>query len=326
MKRRAAVLLVGRQTDPQLRAVAAALDALGAPHHTVDGHQLCVGGSLQISLGSGPPRVRWQGRVLARPAAVYLRSLPGVWPPVGHADDGQPVVLARWMVPYMQSREREAALGGLLQHWHAQGVPMLNPPAASRAVQNKPHQLMTATALGVPVPPTLLTNHPDAAERFARTHRKAIAKPVGGGAHTLMLHAPLSKAQRTAVAASPVLVQKQAPGQDVRLYLLAGRMVSCAALDLPDGPWTDFRQSPAYQLGNARYVSLSPPRSVVAHARRWARACNLVFAGMDLRLSSRGRWVFLEANASPIFMDQQEKTGDDIAGALAGWLAGQTRR
>ena len=50
------------------------------------------------------------------------------------------------------------------------------------------------------------------------------------------------------------------------------------------------------------------------------RACGLVFSGIDFILQADGRWVFLEANSSPIYMDIEQKTKSPITDALADFL------
>ena len=96
-----------------------------------------------------------------------------------------------------------------------------------------------------------------AARAFVRRVGRAIAKPVTGGALTT----PVARGQNfDAIGAAPVLLQQRVDGDDVRLYLLEGRVLSCRAVVLPEGPVLDFRGSAAYQGGQASIQAVQVPQ------------------------------------------------------------------
>lgn len=316
---RPSVAVVALPQDPQAHAVRLVLEALGARVVDLPLHQLESGWPLSFTPGGA---TRLGRRLVAPVGAAYVKSLPGAYPPITQGKDGTPMVLGRWMVPFMWAREREAAAHALLLAWQARGVALLNPPGTGGWAQNKPYQLALAAGLGLRTPATCITNDPAEARAFVRRVGRAIAKPVTGGALTT----PVARGQNfDAIGAAPVLLQQRVDGDDVRLYLLEGRVLSCRAVVLPEGPVLDFRGSAAYQGGRASYAPVALPAHVVKQAAAWARACGLTLAGLDLKRTARGQYVFLEANSSPIWLDQEIKSGDPISAWVAHWLYARAR-
>jgi len=55
---------------------------------------------------------------------------------------------------------------------------------------------------------------------------------------------------------------------------------------------------------------------------RIARALDLLWTGIDLRLTPEGLYVFLEANPSPMFLGFERQTGLPLTESLATLLVG----
>lgn len=312
------VAVVAKTSDPQAAAVASVLEALDARVAWLPLHMLDEGAPFTIVDGKGT----FAGMDLQRVQAAYVKSIPSAWPPITHDGQGRAVVVDRWMTPWMWAREREAAAMSLLMDWHVRGVPLLNPPSPQGFAQNKPYQLQVARRLGLRIPRTCITNEPARARAFCRAVGRAIAKPTTGGALTRAVN---QKTDFSAIATAPVILQERVDGDDVRLMMLEGHVLSCAAIRLPEGHTLDFRASDAYQQGGARYERVDLPARVVDQAAAWATACGLAFAGVDLKRTPSGRLVFLECNSSPVYLDQELKTGEPISACLAEWLWARAR-
>ena len=56
------------------------------------------------------------------------------------------------------------------------------------------------------------------------------------------------------------------------------------------------------------------------HCLDAARALDLLWTGIDLRLTPEGRYVFLEANPSPMFLGFESRSGLPLTDALADLL------
>jgi len=178
--------------------------------------------------------------------------------------------------------------------------------------------LAIVAALGVPVPETLLANNPQAVVAFGRRHPRSIFKPVQGGAHARPLtEAHLSESNLANLAYAPVTLQEEVPGTNIRVFVAGDRVLACEVRT----PALDFRDDP-----NPRILVHTLAPDVAAMCRRIAGALDLVWTGIDLRLTPEGRYVFLEANPSPMFLGFEQQTGLPLTESLAALLLSEPHR
>lgn len=233
-------------------------------------------------------------------SAVYWRSYHGVRTP--RLPDPEQQFIA-------QNDARglfESMLIRLPAHW-------VNSWRAYTLHQTKPAQLAMVTILGARVPDTLLTNSPQELRGFVERHEEAIFKPVQGGAHTrLVTPAHLSKGNLESLRVAPVTVQERVPGTNIRVFVAGDRVLAC---ELVSGR-LDYRED---EDPTIRPHTL--PRDMEALSLRIARALDLVWTGMDFRLTPEGAYVFLEANPSPMFLGF-ERLGLALTESLAELLLG----
>jgi glutathione synthase/RimK-type ligase-like ATP-grasp enzyme len=180
--------------------------------------------------------------------------------------------------------------------------------------QTKPVQLARVAALGVPVPATVLANDPEAVREFVAHYPRSIFKPVQGGAHTRRVTpAHLTAANLRNLAHAPVTLQEEIPGTNIRVFVAGERVLACEvrteALDYRDD-------------GDAPILPHALPAAIDAQCQAIARALHLVWTGIDLRLTPEGRYVFLEANPSPMFLGFEARTGLKLLESLAELLLG----
>jgi hypothetical protein len=203
----------------------------------------------------------------------------------------------------------------------------MNDPWRDEVASHKPRQLALAEALGLAVPPTLVTSDPEAARAFLAAHRK-------GGAIHKALHATPDDWRPTrrvgkpdlerleALPLAPAIFQAYVPGVDVRVTAV-GRRLFAAAIDArrtasPD----DFR------LGwdEARVSPLTLPAPLATRLLRLVAALGLEYAAIDLRRRPDGRWAFLELNPSGLWRFVEERLGLPITAAVAGRLVALSLR
>jgi hypothetical protein len=178
--------------------------------------------------------------------------------------------------------------------------------------QTKPVQLAMVAQLGVPIPRSLITNAPQPLLQFAKRHPRSIFKPVQGGAHTRRLTAGQLTAENLEnLKIAPVSIQEEIPGTNVRAFVAGGRVLACEIATAE----VDFRDDGAQRITPHR---LSTGQE--AACRAIAKALGLVWTGIDFRLTPDGRYVFLEANPSPMFMGFEELSGLPLTDALAALL------
>jgi len=175
--------------------------------------------------------------------------------------------------------------------------------------QTKPAALARVAELGVPVPETVLTNDPDGLIEFIDRHSHCIFKPVQGGAHTRRLELRhLTDDNLENLRQAPVTLQEEIPGTDVRVFVAGERVFACEVRSAS----VDFRDDPDPEI-----VAVDLPEEIADRSLRIARRLHLLWTGIDFRRTAEGRYVFLEANPSPMFLGFEHRCGLPLTEALA---------
>lgn len=297
------VLIVGSHEDEHVAAVVRRLAELGVDSFVVD--TLTFPERTRISLTEALDGITVDGRLVGRPAAVYLRQLHAH--PLASGVEAAEELEEDWLTTLIAFREKATLLTGLLARWETLGVPIYNPPS-SEWRNAKPVQLGLLRAAGLPVPETLWTNDAEAVRRFASGRRVAY-KPVAGGAATRELSAAdLTPERLAALETAPVTFQELLSGEDVRVYVLDGEII--AALRITSNA-LDFRQN------EASIESIPLPPEVAQQCLKAAEVCGLRWTGMDLKRSADGTLKFLELNTSAMFLGFDARAGTNILDRLA---------
>lgn len=303
------MLLVGAPHDDHVAALRGALEARGVRPRVFDSLAF-PGAEAAVALGADAADISLDGVDAARPAAVYLRSL--YLSPMSYLVDAEADMDANWRRTLVIFREKGELLMSMLRRWEELGVPIYNPPSASDA-SRKPFQLARLAAAGIPVPRTLWTNDADAVRRFADGRRVAY-KPVAGGAATRELGPDdLTPERLGRLSNAPVTFQELLPGEDMRVFVLDGRIVAAyriatAALD--------------YRQNEDSIESFEPDEELARWCVGAAEALRMRWTGIDLKRGEDGAARVLECNPSPMFLGFDQRAGSDLLGRLADALAG----
>jgi glutathione synthase/RimK-type ligase-like ATP-grasp enzyme len=308
--------IFGTDDDPQVHAVARELRALGADDVLIRADAFEAG----LGLSELDGRALYRGVDVTELEGYYLRSIPAAYAPALERDETL-VLYEDWFVRYMHSRERASYFVAWLLALADRGVRLINPPQAASVLQYKPFQLHALRRAGAAVPRTLLSNEPSAVRAFHAEVKDVIFKPLMGGAITRALDADALE-RLDDVTQSPVIFQERVDGDDLRVMLAGGEVVSSVAIRTPE-QHLDFRDDPVYSEGQASYEEVTLPEPVVASCRAAARTCGLPFAGVDIKRTADGRYVFLELNSSPIYLDVELKLGHPISRAVAELVVGR---
>ncbi|MFO0676164.1 MAG: ATP-grasp domain-containing protein [Polyangiaceae bacterium] len=301
--------IFGSSKDPQCRAVASELRALGVEDVLVRADALDAG----LPLSMTECGVEYRGVPLEDVAAFYLRFVPAPYAPY-MVKDGTIVLYDDWHERYMHAREKASFFVAWLLNLVHDGVAVVNAPQAASVLQYKPTQLHALRALGARVPRTLISNDPSKVRAFQKEVGDVIFKPLMGGAITCRLEGEALD-RLDDIVASPVIFQERAPGRDLRVMVVGDRVVSSVAI-VTEEQHLDFRADPTYSGGKARYEEVHLPADVEAACIRGARACGLDFAGIDIKQEGDD-WVFLELNSSPVYLDVERKIGHPISRHVA---------
>ena len=238
-----------------------------------------------------PGRTRWTGALRGPLRDVDLSAVRSVWyrkpaPFTLHPD--LTATERQWA-----AAEAEMGFGGLLAGLQARWV---NRPDRIALAGRKPLQLSTAAACGLRVPESLLTNDPDQARLFCRTHKEVIYKPLTGGpgsenGHRVALRADIVTADQITdgIRRTTHLFQERIPcAYAVRLTVVGSRMFA-VRIDTPAGVEVVDWRAVHDQLA---YTPIDVPADVVSGINALMDTLGLVYAAPDFVVDHEGRWHF----------------------------------
>ncbi|MEC3979649.1 ATP-grasp ribosomal peptide maturase [Amycolatopsis sp. H20-H5] len=266
--------------------------------------------SLAARLGGG-----WTGSLRLPERSVALDDIgcayyrrPSAFELPDHLNDEE----RRWA-----RREASRGLGGVLAtlpRW-------LNHPADMAHAEYKPVQLALAEAVGLSVPPTLITNDPDEARSFVVEVGSAVYKPLAGGTIAEEGVHKLTYANRIAAAdiddsvrGTAHLFQAWAPkAYEVRLTVVDHQCFAVRIDGDSEAAHLDWRTD----YPNLRYAVTDVPEPVRLAVFRLLDRLRLRFGALDFVVGPDGSWMFLEINPNGQWAWLQDATGLPIAAAIA---------
>lgn len=189
------------------------------------------------------------------------------------------------------------------------GTRWFNSWQAFQSHQEKPHQLQLAARAGVPIPVTYIGNDPEQIRAFCDIERRAIFKPVYGGAHSeLITERHLEPARLASVLCqTPITLQRFIEGTNIRTYAIGD---TCFSVELRSDA-ADFRADAAVMP-----VQVEVTEEVRRHTKALMRSLHLNWTAIDWRRDPSGAYFFLEANPSPMFMGVEQATGLPLTATL----------
>ena len=199
----------------------------------------------------------------------------------------------------------------------------VNPPAVQNLHRLKTRLLQRLQRAGLPVPALAAGTDAARLERWAvqteQRHGGVVDKPVAGIYKTRRWSAARHAARPW--SRRPALLQRLIRGATVRVYVLAGEVLTAAKI-VHAGEHVDSSRG---QTG-VEVLELDAPARAAAEGA--ARELELEFCGLDLMLDETSGEVFLiDCNLSPMFVNHGRMSRCDIAGHLADHLIalGQAR-
>jgi glutathione synthase/RimK-type ligase-like ATP-grasp enzyme len=292
------VLILGGEDDDHARHIMERLREQGSDAELIDSRWFPAELRLANDPGTGEWTIRLPGGRVLPPGqvkSVYWRCYNSVpTPPLPDEEQA-----------FIAGNDARSLFESFLMRLEARWV---NGWDGYQMHQTKPAALATAASRGVEVPATLLSNDPEAVRSFARRHPRCIFKPVQGGAHTRRV-APqhLTDENLRNLAWSPVTLQEEVEGTNVRAFVAGAKVLACEVR----AETLDFRDTADPEI----VVHALPPQ-VEERSRQVARALSLVWTGIDYRLTPDGRYVFLEANPSPMFLGFESRCGLPLTESL----------
>jgi glutathione synthase/RimK-type ligase-like ATP-grasp enzyme len=320
------ILVLSCSDDVHADAMQHVLDRRGVPHVRLDPALFPSAASLSVEFG---PQGLHSRAVTLPDRVLDLDEVTAVWvrrpqPPV------PPTPYRGTPVGDVIAEETSVVTTDLWDTLDVTYVPAPRP--ALRRAQFKMRQLQLAAQLGLELPPTVVTNDPDAFLEFAARHERVITKQAGtthpcrtpdglGVARYTELVLPRDLLHVASVAQCPVVVQAYVPKQVELRVTIVGSRVFAAAIhsQLAHRTQDDWRR---YDDAHTVIEPWTLPRAVEQALLGLSARLGLQYSASDLVLTPDGRYVYLETNPSGQYLWIEEATGLQITEAIADLLVG----
>lgn len=312
------VLVLAGDRDPAVDAVVDDLLRRGVAVFRCDTAWFPTRLSLEVLLH----RSSWAGYLRTDYRSVPLADIGSVWYRTPTA-----FVLPDGLSPAERRHaawEAKFGLGGVLAEIDAV---WMNHPHREADLGFKPGQLSRATACGLAVPPSLITNRPEAVLEFAQEHdHDIVVKPLAfnsvtedGVTSAIYTHA-LNKADLAdlaGVSASAHFFQKRVPKEfEVRLTMVGGEPFAAAIHAGSDVAAVDWRTD----LAHVRLTTVDVPGDVLDGVSRFMDAFGITFGAFDFAVTPHHEWIMFECNGAGQFGFVETATGLPITAAVSALL------
>lgn len=274
----------------------------------------------QLSVTAELRGAGWSGYLRTPRHRVELEAITAVW-------FRSPTAFrfpARWSGVERQHSHNEAkfGLGGVLL---SLSVLWINHPARTADAVYKPVQLVTAAALGMDVPETMITNEADSVRGFAHgaADGTVLTKTLGAPAIVEEGRRKVAFTRRVHRADLDDLAgvewtahqfQRWVPkAHDVRVIVVGDEHWAVSIIADSAAGRLDFRND----YDSLRYELVNEPPEVHLKVNRYMARFGLVYGALDFVADHDGRWWFLECNPGGQYGWLEQKTGAPITATLA---------
>ncbi len=308
------VLVVTRLDDVTADVVIAHLNRRSVPVVRIDPGDFPETVALSARMGGkgvgGRLRTASRTTDLGQVRSVYWRR-PRPYTAAGGLDEQ----VRTWCVT-----QARYGLGGVLAA--LPGAHYVNHPWRNRDAEYKPVQLTTALQCGLVIPPTLITNEPAEAQKFAREYGPVIYKPLRHTDFTGPDDRPLTVWVENVAAdelhdgvshTAHLFQQRIDSVADLRLTVIGERMF---AVRIGGAPGKDWRR----HYDELIYTLIDTPPELVTGVRAYMDAFGLVFGAFDFGLDSDERPWMYECNPNGQWAFCGDTITERIATALADYL------
>jgi glutathione synthase/RimK-type ligase-like ATP-grasp enzyme len=189
-------------------------------------------------------------------------------------------------------------------------------PMGSNA--SKPYQAQLISRCGFGIPETLITNDPDLVREFRARHGRVVYKSISGVRSIVQELVTDDLARLDHVRFCPTQFQEFVDGTNVRVHVVGDQVFPTRI----DSDATDYRYA-GRQGGDAELSATTLSDDLTERCVRLTAALGLAFSGIDLKIAPSGEVFCFEVNPSPGFSYYESRTGQPIARAVAGYLAGR---
>jgi len=314
------ILIISEAKDPTARKVHRLVHEAGHPSRWIDFNQFPARDSIRYSLAPGRPpgkSFRWNGEWIDFDTvrSILWRRPSRVQAPTGLADAE--------VRDYVSTTLRET-ISGVFDGLDCLQVP--SAPRVSYGAHLKIPQLTLAARLGFELPITLITNDPEEFLSFYRQHDgQLIVKPAGVYAESVLKGAMCGYARRIrpcelvharSVQLCPFIAQVYVDKKVEIRVMVVGSDVFAVEIHSQSTRRTlvDWRN---YDEAATPHHPHELPPEIADRCLRLVREMGLSYGAIDLILTPKGAYVFLEINPNGQYQWLEEKTGLPISERVA---------
>lgn len=222
----------------------------------------------------------------------YIRAFKGVV----YSNDKDP--LLREVVYW----NNEAGLGSFCRIINCNWVNSLDSVITHRY---KPFQLQIMKKNGIKIPETIITNDPEQVIELCNGgEENFIYKPIRGWANTAILKkTDMTKERLASLQYSPITLQQCIKGQDIRVYVI-GDEVFPVGIDSSDIDSRATRDNKHFQV--------EIPTEIAQMCIKIKNLLGFAYTAIDMKRTEEGEYIVFEANATPIFVNDENDCGYPI--------------
>lgn len=311
---RGAVLVVTSQFDPSADRVVQALARRAYPVFRCDVAEFPRRLKVIAEIGGAVHTPQWQGELVTPHRTLPLTDVAGAYyrRPTGFEF---PSDLAAADVPWAGLQAR-LGVGGLL----AATPNWLNHPHRIGFAEYKPVQLRAAIAAGLRVPPTLLTNDPQAAANFAELHGDIVYKAlasggIGEGQPSALYTTRIGATDvDSSIALTAHMFQEWIVKEyEVRLTVVDSKFFAARITAHSTAAKVDWRSD----YDALDYTVIPTPPVIQVQVQQLLAGLGLRFAALDFAVTSSGDWIFFDLNPNGQWGWIEAQTGLPICDAIA---------
>lgn len=264
---------------------------------------------------------RWRGELVTQTSKIELAEVTAVYY-CKPRDFEMPAELSAPELRFSRAQAR-MGFGGVLGSLPAKWV---SHPSALADAAYKPRQLTQLRQAGLTIPPTLITNKPDAVRKFADTYgplgMKPLAEPIvwendGEAVVYTTRVTPTDLDDLSGIETTCHLFQQwQEKQYEPRVVAIGDQLFAVAIYAESPLALVDWRAD----YPSLRYEVIEVPDDVRAGIFKYLDLAGLASAVFDFVVKPDNSWVALEANASGAWGWLADKCSLPIAAAFADTL------
>lgn len=299
------IIIIGSEEETHAKYIANKLHKKGIENIYFDSREYPENLSISYSLGNSS----FDSFLTIKNKKIKISEIKGVYWRWFYGIKQQFFENTNSQITNIVHRECKSALESLFYISKNTNCNWLNSIEAINLHQTKAYQLDILSKNNIRIPKTLITNDIEAAREFyIANDKKAIYKPVLGGAYTKQLtEEDFDEDKKEALKYSPIQLQEFVEGCDIRVYVI-GENIFAGKIEAQT---IDFRADSA-----ANITPVELPENIKEDCLTTIKALKLKYSGVDIRLTPTGEYVFIEANPAPMFIHFERVTGYPISDTL----------